>query len=141
MKTKTMNNTIEKWEKGFDKAVEKQWNTGNPYFPNWEGVKGGIRKLLSQAREEVYKNVGGWYKVPIRKDVKYEMGKELLGVRKGGGCEVCSGKLVTIRGKYPRDKKRKVCPTCATEIIEQILDNCNNRVACSTLASEEKEET
>ena len=52
MKTKTMNNTIEKWEKGFDKAVEKQWNTGNPYFPNWEGVKGDIRKLLSQARED-----------------------------------------------------------------------------------------
>jgi hypothetical protein len=39
------------------------------------------------------------------------------------GCEVCGGKLVYIRGRYPRDKKRKVCPTCATEILESLHDN------------------
>jgi hypothetical protein len=36
------------------------------------------------------------------------------------GCNICGGKLVQIRSKYPHGKKRKVCPTCTYERLEQI---------------------
>lgn len=78
--------------------------------------------------EETFKNVGSWYKVPIREGMKAESVKG-LGDFKGGGCEVCGGTLVEIRGRHPKESNRKVCPTCAVEIIESILDNCNNRQA------------
>lgn len=36
------------------------------------------------------------------------------------GCNVCGSELVLIRGKYPGLDKRKTCPTCTTERLEQI---------------------
>jgi hypothetical protein len=36
------------------------------------------------------------------------------------GCGMCGGKLVEIRGRYPKEPKREVCPTCLKEILEQI---------------------
>ena len=36
------------------------------------------------------------------------------------GCSVCAGRLVMIRGRYPGDAKRKVCPTCLKEKLEYI---------------------
>lgn len=36
------------------------------------------------------------------------------------GCDICGSKMVYIRGKYPQSKKRKICPTCAYERLEQI---------------------
>lgn len=41
-------------------------------------------------------------------------------LEKKGMCGVCGSSLVEIRGKYPNWDKRKVCPTCATERLEQI---------------------
>jgi len=38
------------------------------------------------------------------------------------GCPVCGSKKVFIRGKYPGDSKRKICPTCAQERLEDLLD-------------------
>ena len=38
------------------------------------------------------------------------------------GCGVCGSVLVMIRGKYPGDDKREVCPTCLKERMEQIND-------------------
>lgn len=35
-------------------------------------------------------------------------------------CGVCGGKMVYIRGKYPKTPKRKICPTCTYERLEQI---------------------
>ena len=35
-------------------------------------------------------------------------------------CPICGGKLVKIRGKYPGDKRREVCPTCLQERMDQI---------------------
>lgn len=81
-----------------------------------------------EIKNEVYKNIGSWYKVPIREGMKPEAVKG-LGNSKGGGCEVCGGSLVMIRGRHPQEANRQVCPTCAVEIIESILDNCNNRQA------------
>lgn len=37
-----------------------------------------------------------------------------------GGCNVCGGKMVYIRGRYPGTDNRLVCPTCAVERLEQI---------------------
>ena len=38
------------------------------------------------------------------------------------GCPICGGKLVEIRGRYPGDAKRSVCPTCLQERMESIRD-------------------
>ena len=44
----------------------------------------------------------------------------LLTLKRSTGCGICGGNMVYIRGKYPKDKKRKICPTCAYERLEQI---------------------
>jgi transposase-like protein len=44
----------------------------------------------------------------------------LLTLKRSTGCGICGSKMVYIRGKYPKDKKRKICPTCAYERLEQI---------------------
>jgi len=36
------------------------------------------------------------------------------------GCGICGGKMVQIRGQYPKDGERRVCPTCCYERLEQI---------------------
>jgi len=48
------------------------------------------------------------------------------------GCGICGGKLVQIRGKYPGDEKREVCPTCLQERMDQINEISNKEygVAC-----------
>jgi len=38
------------------------------------------------------------------------------------GCPICGGRLVEIRGRYPGDKKRKVCPTCLQERMDEMAD-------------------
>jgi len=35
-------------------------------------------------------------------------------------CGICGGKLVYIRGRHPNEPRRKVCPTCCQEKLEQI---------------------
>lgn len=37
-------------------------------------------------------------------------------------CSFCGGKLTEIRGRFPDNPKRKVCPTCLQETIESIRD-------------------
>lgn len=38
------------------------------------------------------------------------------------GCKVCGAKQVMIRGKFPGQPDREVCPTCATEKLEDFLE-------------------
>ncbi len=38
------------------------------------------------------------------------------------GCHVCGGRLVEIRGRHPKDDRRKVCPTCLASRIDQIQE-------------------
>jgi len=40
--------------------------------------------------------------------------------KKISGCNICGSKLVKIRGRFPRDFKRSICPCCACEKLEQI---------------------
>jgi len=40
-------------------------------------------------------------------------------------CNVCGQELTEIRGKYPREPRRKVCACCATERLETIEENKN----------------
>lgn len=40
-------------------------------------------------------------------------------------CGICGGRLVLIRGKYPKDIQRLVCPTCLKERMEQIHEISN----------------
>ena len=48
-----------------------------------------------------------------------------LFVKELTGCGVCGSELVYIRGKYPNTDKRKICPTCAYERLEQINEISN----------------
>ena len=51
---------------------------------------------------------------------------EVLPELKPDQCGICGGKKVEIRGKYPKDAKRTVCPTCMQERLEQINDISNS---------------
>lgn len=48
--------------------------------------------------------------------------KELAALSSSGllGCGVCGGKTVEIRGRYPGDQPRKVCPTCMADRLSDI---------------------
>ncbi len=35
-------------------------------------------------------------------------------------CSICGGNKVPIRGRFPSDEKRFVCPTCLQERMDQI---------------------
>lgn len=50
------------------------------------------------------------------------------------GCPVCGGKLVEIRGRYPKDSKREVCPTCLADAIDDIheMSSKNYRTTCQS---------
>jgi hypothetical protein len=37
-------------------------------------------------------------------------------------CGICGGLQVLVRGRYPGDSKREVCPTCLAERLDQISD-------------------
>ena len=37
-------------------------------------------------------------------------------------CGICGGSLVEIRGRYPNEPQRKVCPTCCAERLDQIKE-------------------
>lgn len=37
-------------------------------------------------------------------------------------CGICGGRMFFIRGRYPKQEKREVCPTCAVEKLEQIRE-------------------
>jgi hypothetical protein len=47
-----MTNTQENWEKEFDEGRKEQFNSGDPYWPNWDGIKSFIREKLAAARIE-----------------------------------------------------------------------------------------
>ncbi len=109
----------------------------------WKFFESKIQTLIAnrekEAEEKTFKIVGSWYKVPIRQGMKPTNVKG-LGLSAGGGCEVCGGALVKVRGRHPGEDDRQVCSTCAVEILESILDNCNNRQACSETNLAQQEE-
>ena len=35
-------------------------------------------------------------------------------------CDMCGGIKVIVRGKYPKDPDREICPTCAIEKLEDL---------------------
>lgn len=109
---KTQPQKIEDWEKEFDKIVPADLEIDG-WIVNLRPVilpiKSFIRQLLKSEKEKFKKVIEGW--------LKYEL-KEF-----NGSCGVCGGKLVEIRGKYPREPERKVCPTCLMEIRENVISN------------------
>jgi len=42
-----------------------------------------------------------------------------------GSCGICGGSMVEIRGRYPREIKRIVCPTCLAERMDNIRELCD----------------
>ena len=88
-----------------------------------------IKEAEERGKETGIRQVGKWIKFPYRKGMKITKNIDGTGGLVNAGCEVCGGKLVSIRPQYPNGKKRNVCPTCATEMIESLYSNCNNRDA------------
>jgi len=37
-------------------------------------------------------------------------------------CNICGAALTEIRGRYPREPRRKICATCLQEKLERIHD-------------------
>lgn len=75
-----------------------------------------IESAKQVERERTFKNVGSWHKVPvIDSDTN--------------SCVTCGHEGVLVRGRYPGTDNRYTCPVCCLEIIESILDSCNNREA------------
>jgi len=52
-------------------------------------------------------------------------------------CNACAGALVEIRGRYPRDIKRLVCPTCLADKMDDIrkIADKDYGIACQSIAS------
>src|SRR3990167_159238 len=112
------------------KILDASWSSGDIPIKN-DGQEGNMkwrvnalltlikkheRGLLEEGKEIGISNVGRWYDLPEYKDFN-------------SACSVCGGKPVTIRGKYPKTPKRKICPTCTREVLEGIYESCNNRTA------------
>lgn len=75
--------------------------------------------------EQGIRNVGKWYKLP----------DELLW--EAGQCGVCgcTSGIIKVRGRHPREPERKVCGQCAREVLESIIEGCNNRDAARNALS------
>ncbi len=37
-------------------------------------------------------------------------------------CQMCGGQMVRIRGRFPTDDKRTVCPTCLADRLDNIRE-------------------
>lgn len=58
-------------------------------------------------------------------------GSDCKGSSEIEGCPACAGRLVMIRGRYPGDDKRKVCPTCLKETLEYLSTALTQDSGCS----------
>ena len=60
---------------------------------------------------------------------------------KNQGCGICGGTMALIRGRYPKEDKRWVCPTCLCERMEQIREVAGeNYGKCFSALSQDKKE-
>ena len=57
-----------------------------------------------------------------RKQAIVAGGVRAMGEKELKGCPVCGSQIATIRGKYPSEPKRQVCPTCLKERMDVIHD-------------------
>ena len=55
------------------------------------------------------------------------------------GCGICGGTMVEIRGRYPKQENRKVCPTCLAERMDQIREVSNPDYGLASQAGQEIE--
>ena len=46
------------------------------------------------------------------------------------GCNMCGSKKVFIRGKYPKEPDREICPCCLVEKLEDMVSNFNITASC-----------
>ncbi len=110
-----------------------EYGSGTKWVANPKQIEQFILTAIKEAeergKETGIRQVGKWIKFPYRKGMKITKNIDGTGGLVNAGCEVCGGKLVSIRPQYPNGKKRNVCPTCATEMIESLYSNCNNRDA------------
>ena len=53
------------------------------------------------------------------------------------GCPCCGGKLCKIRGKYPEEPEREICPICIVEKLEDLVSQLNVGQCASTVNTKE----
>ena len=49
-------------------------------------------------------------------------------------CNACGGKMVEIRGRYPKQEKRLVCPTCLAERMDNIREIADSNYGVAYIA-------
>lgn len=96
-------------------------------------LNGEMRELLSQYQSNIhlFKHDAKIALMdcqiePCPKTTKAILGADLKRIpepHKLEGCLVCGGRLTMIRGKHPGEDDREVCPTCATERLEDFLSS------------------
>ena len=102
-----------------------------------EEVLNDVKQFIHEVREKTIAErdaqIMSWNKIPIKGKLGEDITKTV--------CGVCGQVLAIIRGKYPNDSQRLVCPCCAIEILESIYSNLYpNSQACrsETIAGLEK---
>lgn len=60
---------------------------------------------------------------------------EARALLQGAQCAICGGTMVLIRGRYPKEAQREVCPTCLAERVDQIreLSSMGYGAACEAI--------
>lgn len=47
-------------------------------------------------------------------------------------CGICGGMMVEIRGQYPKEARRIVCPTCLAECMDRIHEESGREYGTSS---------
>jgi threonine dehydrogenase-like Zn-dependent dehydrogenase len=57
-------------------------------------------------------------RIPTKRNPKHWIKRIVRVILKKEYCKICGQELTEIRGRYPKQPKRKVCACCATEKLE-----------------------
>ena len=112
-----MNNYEKAKEEGIKETVDKLWGS----LITKEGFEFHLSSFAEKIKEGRDRDILSWHKLPIKKQADGEIGPII--------CDCCGGVLFRIRGKFPKEDRRIICPTCAIEILEDIYSNLNTETS------------
>ena len=111
-----LDETIGSWEFTFEHFYDDDSKGSAAWLVAPNTVKAFIEGQIERATEE-----GG-----------REKREQHLGIGKGGDCVICGGQTALIRGRVPKSDKRRVCPTCLKEKMENIQDLTSDNYGLSS---------
>ena len=75
----------------------------------------------------------GQYSDGFSREAVTQIIARVLATRGLPDCAICGGKRVLIRGRFPKEPEREVCPTCVTERLEQIQQIASMEYGAATV--------